>query len=57
MDKPSKKSVAEDCEELKNALIETIDLDEEMLNLHQRQIKARYRLLKAREQIHFIKIN
>jgi hypothetical protein len=56
MEKISKKQVEEDCQELKLALLETIDLDEQMIELVQAQKKARYRLNKAREIIHFIKI-
>ena len=56
MEKISKKEVEEDCQELKLALIETIELDEQMINLVQLQKKARYRLNKAREILHFMKI-
>ena len=56
MEKIDKKGIEEACEDLKSALLETINLDEQMFNLVQLQKKVRYRLNKSREILNFIKI-
>lgn len=56
MEKITKKEISEMCDELKSALEENIDLDVQLMNLVQLQKKSHYRLSKAREILHFIKI-
>ena len=56
MEKIDKKGIEEACENLRDALLETIELDEQMFNLVQLKKKVRYRLNKSREILHFIKI-
>lgn len=57
MEKLNKENVISACEELKGALIETIELDEKEQGIKLLQIKARNRLMMARDTIHSLKLN
>jgi len=56
MDKITKTEVQKACEELSNALIETIELDEKQQDIKLKQAKARKRLQLARDVVHNLKL-
>ena len=56
MEKPTLKDVEVACKELQDALMETIRLDVNTLNLDEKKRKARFRLQQARDIIRNLKL-
>lgn len=57
MEHLTKKDVEEACNELKDALLETISLDKQVQDIKLKQNKAQKRLSLAREVVRSLKIN
>lgn len=53
----TKESIEQACEELKQALIETVELDKKSQDIKIKQAKAQKRLSLARDIIHSLKLN
>ena len=55
--KPTKKEVEEAIDELRLAMLESIEIDEADKNIKLRKQKNHYRLSKAREEIRVLKVD